>query len=686
MSAATFVQLLRGPFNFLRPTSEELRTLFPETEKILPAPQAIFLEDESATPLNGFPVLLSDGVEALKRALFEYVEIEEQVQISVFQRRSFDWKSYEAAWDSYRGLLSRAVENATMSSYGRQYPAIFWLFHSADVARRLKDTPKRILRADLEIGRRHGDQIKYRVFEKLLDRVLTTTYDTVHRLATDAEEGEEALFPTLLRRMADNVLILSEDHIGPDLAELGAYFGSHLGIDGKDLRQRLDRLEEWHAQEIADDPELASLAVHVLSASADAEPRTLLHRPGYVTYLSSRRRFHPGKLLSPDQVRVWESLLIKLKEFEVLSSLRSLVLPVRYDQGVPVFRAGGLDRTWIGRRHIRLSSATRPLDFLAPWVTDPLVHRYGTIYDITDFSEIVSVLHRSGSEAQDQGFRMMFRFQRRVDRLAAAHRIQLEKYLGDGAFYTSRHPRRILACALRIQRSYRRAVDEGFPFDKGLRIGLNFAHYRLIPIQTGVGGGPDRYEFFGQGVVELSRLTTGKGMREVEEIKTMLVSQGYPRETVMRFFSPLDEADLDVVDRREESRPFYAYINPNGTLVNEGIVATGSFIAQLDLELGEGFRMFQAELDDHAYVVLPLAEGGERLYVGLRKLGAARLKGLDTLPVYEVLDGADLDERDLEEIPGAGLLQALERIFAEERSRRRAELDSTRGAQAGRKG
>ena len=52
-------------------------------------------------------------------------------------------------------LLSRAVENATISSYGRQYPAVFWLQHSLDISRLLKETPKRILRQDTEVGRRY---------------------------------------------------------------------------------------------------------------------------------------------------------------------------------------------------------------------------------------------------------------------------------------------------------------------------------------------------------------------------------------------------------------------------------------------------------------------------------------------------------------------------------------------------
>ena len=41
------------------------------------------------------------------------------------------------------------------------------------------------------------------------------------------------------------------------------------------------------------------------------------------------------------------------------------------------------------------------------------------IYDISSFSEIVSLLRWSGADRQDESFRAIFRFQRRVNRFAA---------------------------------------------------------------------------------------------------------------------------------------------------------------------------------------------------------------------------------------------------------------------------
>ncbi|HSS49071.1 MAG TPA: hypothetical protein VLX28_08995, partial [Thermoanaerobaculia bacterium] len=519
--------------------------------------------------------------------------------------------------DRYAALLTRALENATISSYGRQYPAVFWLQHSLDVARLFKDVPKRILRRDSEVGRRHGDAIKYRIFDRFLDRVLSTSYDLVQRLAGTTEEVEEELFPRVLTRMRDNVLLFTEDYIGRDLTELGSYFNGSLGIDGRDLRKRLDDLTRWHFEQLAADSGLRAMVTHLLRADPRGDSRDLLCRPGYVTYLATLKAYDPARLLPPPMLQVWEGLLVKLKEFEMLHGLRRLIVPIEVEPGgrmlgreLPPGRAtpGG---------DLVLSTATRPLDFMQPWVVDPRVERFGMIYDISDFSQTLSMLHREGNERQDDAFLAMFRFQRRINRLAASHRAKLEKYLGDGAFYSSREATNLLICSIYLQRYYVEAVREGLPFDRGMRIALNFGPYRLIPM----GSRPDeseRYEFFGPGLVELSRLTTGKATQEVDEVKTMLINQGYPEATVHKFFSPLSSKNVDVVDKTEELRRFYAYINRNGTLHNNGMVATGAFIAHLERELHR-HPIYRGREGDRAYVFLALEDAGEKLSLGFRK-------------------------------------------------------------------
>lgn len=652
MTPADLLQIVQGPHHFLRSDPEEVRRILPDLDKTLPKPPRIFLDDEEATPLCGFPILLSDGLTHLRRALERYVISEEEVQTAIQTRRTYDRKAHAAAWERYRSILSRAVENVTMSSYGRHYPAVFWLHHSLELARLLKETPKRILRVDSETGRQFGDLIKYRVLERWLDRVVDTTYDLVSRLAVDTDEAEEELFPRLLTRMRDNVLILTEDHISHNLAELGSYFAGYLHIDGRDLRRRLEALEQWHAESLERDDSLRDAVRHLLDADPHDDSRRHLIRSGYVSFLATRGGYDERRLFALEHRKMWESLLLKLKEFELFHGVRRLLRPVETDGDRLVTRETG--------RTLYLSTATRPMDFLAPWVVDPLVDRFGLIYDITDFSEIVSVLRRSGSEAQDDSFRKMFRFQRRVNRLAAAHRMTMEKYLGDGAFYSSRHAADLLAAAIQIQRFYRQELEAGFPFDRGLRIALNYGQYRLIPIgRKGGSSASERYEFFGHGLVELSRLTTGKASKEIDEIKTLLLTYGYPESTVYKFFAPLLREDVDLVDRMEEERPFRAYINRNGNLINEGIVTTEPFLDRLDRE-SPWDRLYLGRSGERIYVGVPLPNAPEELLVGVRHLGKAHLKGLDPLPVYELVDGDALT--GLEEMLDVSLAHAMKKL------------------------
>lgn len=660
MTSTPLLQLLQGPFNFLRPDMEEVRRLVPELERALPMPRPIYLEDEGATPIRGFPILQSAGMDALRKALGQYVLAEETAQLAAARRDTFDRKAYAMAWDRYCVLLAKAVENATISSYGRQYPAVFWLQHSLEIARLLKDTPRRIMRIDTDTGRRQGDAIKYRILDRYLDRVLSTTYEIVQKVAGATEEVEEELFPRLLTRMRDNVLVFTEDYIGRDLAELGSYFNGSLRIDGRDFRQRLEDLTSWHARQIESDRDLRSAVTNLLRFDPRCEARDLLVRPGYVSYLSTLKSYSSNKLLPPPLVQVWESLLVKLKEFELFHSFRKSLVPVEEQNGSLVAREAPGSRMTVGTA-VRLSYATRPLDFLEPWVVDPRVERFGMIYDISDFSQTLSVLHRAGTESQDDAFRKMFRFQRRINRLALTHRVKLEKYLGDGAFYSSREATRMLVCSVQIQRLYEEALREGFPFDRGMRIALNYGAYRLIPMGSGRPGEGERYEFFGPGLVELSRLTTGKGTQEIEEVKTMLINQGFSPTQVHDFFAPLAERNVDVVDKKEESRRFYAYLNRNGTLHNNGLVATAAYMQLLEKELGSR-TLLRASDGERVYVLVEVEDGGAKLTFGVRRLGLAQLKGLEKLAVYELVDGRSLDLGSYQEIRGESLGTAIEKV------------------------
>jgi len=655
-------KLLTGSFNFLQMENDDLRLVMPDADRILPTPQQIYLEDEGATPVPGYAIQVTPELVALERAFEQYVLAEEEVELAVVRRTAFDSQAFQGSWERYRLLLSRAAENVTTASYGRSFPAIFWLWHSWAFARVFKDGPKRMLRRDLTSGREHGDALKYRILQKVLDRVANLNYELVQRLSLDTDEVEEQLFPALFTRMRDNILILTEDHISANLAELSSYFAGCLHIDGREFRARLSQVEQWYAAELAQDPDLAR-AAELSGLRLDAGPRAHLLKPGYLTYLSARPGYDPQALLAPVLVQVWEKLLIKLKEWEIVHALRKAVILCEKQGDIVVGRGRGTSRVSATGEWLRLSPSTRPLDFMAPWVIDPVVSRFGLIYDISEFTETVTMLRRSGTLEQDRSFRMMFRFQRKVNRLAMQSRANLEKYLGDGAFYSSREANRLLVLAIYIQRAYREALSRGFPFSKGLRIALNHGQYRLLPIQVGATSEKERYEFFGHGVVELTRLTTGKSSRDIEELRTLLITNGYPEATVNKFFAPLLRHNIDVIDKAERARTFFAYINENGSLVNEGIVATGEFVHRLAGEKGFD-RSFRLVDGPRSWVAIQIEGQAGKLLVGIRKLGMAQLKGLDATPVYEIVDAALWGDHTLFEMRGLDLFEAIEREFS----------------------
>ncbi|MDX1502093.1 MAG: hypothetical protein R3325_07000 [Thermoanaerobaculia bacterium] len=666
MQITELLPLLRGPFSFLELGPEDLRRLGLDGPARLPRPQRIFLTPETATPAVGFPVLQTAGLKSLREALEGYVRAEEELELAVLEGHPADRRAANAAWSGYEALLQTATENAVSSSFGRGYPSIFWLFHSIAVSRLFKETPRRLRRESLALGKTRGDEVKYRVFHRYLDRVLQLTYEVTTRVAHQTEEEEKEIFPFILNRMRDNVLVLTEDHVSPDLGELSGYFNAYLRIDGREFRERMAALTRWHDEEIRRNQPLREAVRHLLQREVPDDAARLFVRPGYLTLVAETATYDVDRFLTPGWLEVWENLLLKLKEFELLASLRRLVVPTfRRDDGELTCFSSSIGRSRGGRGETTLSATTRPLDFMTPWVVDPLVERYGLIYDITNFSAIISSLRRAGRETQDDSYRGIFTFQRRVNRMARNHSLRLEKYLGDGAFYSGRYPELLLRAATRLQRYYRRVLAEGFPFDRGLRIAVNYGHYRLLPIEGVEGGTGHRYEFFGHGIVELTRLVTGKAMREIEDVKTLLLARGYSQLEVERFFAPVARHGTYLRDKAEEARPFYAYVNSDGVLINEGIVATQAFLERMDAS--RAYELIGTVREgSRSYIAARLEDEPDPLVLGFRQLGEANLKGLGDTKVFEVVDGAEWPVGVLDGArpsPTNSLLTLLERQF-----------------------
>jgi len=288
------------------------------------------------------------------------------------------------------------------------------------------------------------------------------------------------------------------------------------------------------------------------------------------------------------------------------------------------------------RPGVSYSRATRPIDFARPGVVDPMVYRFGLMYDITAFSETLGNLARAGRRPEVSSYRQMVFFQRKVGSIADRHVLQFEKFLGDGAFYTTRRALRLVFAAVEIQRFYADMRRKGFAFNKGLRLALNFGYYRLLPMK----GAPDSpehvMEFYGPGIIELSRLTTGKANKEIEEIQGFLVAHGYDSSTVHQFFAPLARG-VDVVDREMHQREYYAYVNQNGHLVNEGIVASLLLLQELSAELTVDPRpLFRLVASWGTYIGFASTLDGID-YIGFNILGLVSLKGLEKIEVAEIV-------------------------------------------------
>jgi hypothetical protein len=159
--------------------------------------------------------------------------------------------------------------------------------------------------------------------------------------------------------------------------------------------------------------------------------------------------------------------------------------------------------------------------------------------------------------------------------------------------------------------------------------------------------------------VELSRLTTGKATKELEDVQHLLLSHGYDQLAVWEFFSPLSRSATR--NESDVQREFYAYVNENGHLMNEGIVVSIPFLKQLSTELIEdGQRVYRLSTKWASYVGVPsTTEAGT--YIGIRILGSVSLKGIGSTEVGEVVRLSP-DEAEVSLVDEAKpLLQLLQR-------------------------
>jgi len=614
----------RSDSTFLLPgeTARTLEDLFPGGATILPEPYNIYPADETQPSFLGFPLADSAVMKDLDTRLDRWLAEEVVWQVS---KKADSKDKAPTAFNSYITHLMKVAENALMSNLLSDYHAVFWLAHSVDLARHFSALPRRVAAYDSNAGRTMGDTLKYRIFS----RWAADTRDQMVQVAARASailDGEEQKGLQFFRLLQDDVLILTEEFVGVDLRELRSFITGYLRRDFQAFRDAFERFRTTAADLVHRDSTLRS-ALQLFGANADSGLSVALLLDGrFQNFLFE----HPSiqNALTREEREQVQIIGRRVREFSVLNQLRRGITWLTEHEGHIV----SSDR----RNPTIYSRSTRPIDFGKPGVVDPMIHRFGLIYDISNFTETLGNIRRGGGKEETRSYRQMLLFQRKLETIAQRHLLQFEKFLGDGGFYTTRRALRLIRSAVEIQRFYSEMKRKGFAFNKGLRVALNYGYYRLLPMKISPESNERITEFYGPGIVELSRLTTGKANKEIEEIASFLVSHGYDQMKVQNFFAPL-ERGVDVIDHAQHAREYYAYVNQNGHLVNEGIVASMPYLQELSAELtNEDQQLFRLKTNWAMYIgFAPAVTGLE--FIGIRLLGMVSLKGLDNLEVGEIV-------------------------------------------------
>ena len=640
---------------FLLPTDVErsLRELFGQPERLLPQPYKIFPADETQAPILGFPVADTQVMKELDAKLDRWLTEEAAWQVN----RAGAKDKAQQTFSVYVTQLMKVAENAMLSNLLSDYHAVFWLAHSLDLARQFSSIPRRISALDTQAGRALGDSLKYRILGRWVSETREQMNQMCERTAS-LLEGEEQRSLQFFRLLQDDVLILTEEFIGPDLRELRTFITGYLRRDFQSFRDSFERLRQT-ASDLVQHDRTFRAALPLFGAPTDnGVSLALLLDPRFETFLFD----HPAaqNAVSREEREQFQLIARRLREFAVLNQLRRGIYwmtSLKDGQIVPADRRGGT----------AYSRSTRPMDFGRPGVVDPMVYRFGMIYDISKFSETLGTIRRAGGKEEIRSYRQMVMFQRKLDTIASRNLLQFEKFLGDGAFYTTRRALRLVRAAVEIQRFYSEMKRKGFSFNKGLRIAINYGYYRLLPMKTSASSTEQTTEFYGTGIVELSRLTTGKSSKEIEEIAQFLVAHGYDEHKVTQFFAPLARG-IEVVDTTQSAREYFAYIDGNGNLVNEGIVASMDLIQELSNELGrEAQQLFRVRSSWGSCIAFAPAIPGVEL-VGTRLLGMVALKGLDRIDVAELVPFAP---GEAEEVLPFEAAESLVMLLRQDYNRRR---------------
>jgi hypothetical protein len=630
------------------------RALFGEAAPSMPHPYWLYSEIEQAPILLGFPMRVSPAWESFGREITRLLEAEAFYRRALALREGVTKAPLVELRRQMVAHITDALDNAYLHDYGQRLSEIFLLVLTREVAERLRVVVRNLAGNTPELAPRTVDEIRYTIAQRLAD--------VTHRARTQALDRlrqAEVLQPTAASRafsdvLREDLLPFAEIRFSADLRELDSYLQGHLHLDPARFRSifktTTDQLLELRKADPGFDRVLASM---------DPEtPALRMDRVLFCKAVLDLLEIWPNPKtprLSTDLRSLLLDVALRCKRFEVISALRDRVFPVS--------ERGFRTVTQVQGQVVQLSPSTRPLDFTAPGVLPSTIRRYGLLYDMVEFTQLIEELRRRGHSTEEQAMRTMVRFLGRMDEIRERHRLRFEKFMGDGAFYSARSARGIFMAAAELRLVYERMRQQGFPFDRGLRLAMNVGTYHLLPMVSSAAE-RSHFEFFGHGLVELGRLTTGKRTHEVEDITDFLIASGYDLQKVLQFLEPVRHATRFSEYMRE--RPYAAFIAENGELVNLGGVVTESFLGDLEVELGD-VAAVQAEAFGMRWLLLATAAADEGApWVGLRSLGTARLKGLEPIQLTEVMVFEQPPEGSLPVPKGMPLLEMLARLSGAE--------------------
>ncbi len=635
-------------------TLEEVRggwsDLFPDLAACLPAPYPIFGTDEERILTYGYPILISDGMWKLRRELDRQVALETEFRLATTLDGYSDKEQVMVQRDRYLRSVAAIFENVLMNDYGRGLLEIFMLFHSGDVVRSLGQIAKLAQLREPSPDRRTVEEFRHSiagVFGDLIQRAALVASDTLRRLA----DGPTTMkMSPLLTVICQDRLLLTDSHPPSDLGQLSGYLEFRFRQDSRAISAACEQGVRRLRDLVRRHPEIGSLLSTAGAGRLRLDQSKTLLEPRLLDALTAANLVSALEL-SPSLVQVLRELGMRLKLSELLAALRRRIRPMER-HGSHLVLSGASAATPI-------APSTRPFDFAAPGVVESLVRRCGLVYDLTSFTAVLEAVRKEGHSAEEKALQFMYVFQNRLEEIRQRRVLNFEKFLGDGALYSSRRASRVLTAACEIQLLYDSLRRSGFPFDQGIRIALNFGTYRLLPMLNRTGE-TLRFEFFGHGIVELARLTTGKSTREIEEIAEFLVHAGYNPGQVDAFLGPLMAARKG--HRTGGARRYAATIDSRGELINEGIVLTLAFLQELEKELDPGTCGI-VRFDDLDWLTFPVDPRDPAvLHVGVRYLGVARLKGLSPQELIEAVAWEEPPSRPRPHRIGEPLVDLLRRL------------------------